>query len=177
MKNVVGIVLALVFVTGCTETVPVWNGDGEKLQTVACLDNQLFGGMTSCLKELEKVCPNGYYWKGNTNHPLAHETTEPDRGTPLRPEPGFDRAPEVFNMVRDYKVKPGDYGWSPRIVENRGGYQYMTVKCKQENIMNKPAPFYKPVTDMLIEIKDDKAYATMLLVCAVIFVGEILFFL
>lgn len=40
-----------------------------------------------------------------------------------------------------------------------------------------PAPFYKTITNMLIEIKDDKVYATMLLICTIIFIGEIILFL
>ena len=128
MKKI-GIILAALAVVGCTETSPIWDKDGVRHEAVACLDNQLFGGMTSCLKKAAKACPNGYYMQGSTNHPVGWQMTEP---TEERYHPNDNLPNWAPNIVRFSNLNraPGGYGWKPRMTKNRGAFQYITVKCK-----------------------------------------------
>ena len=123
--KLIPVVLSLIIVAGCADTTSFYNGNGDRMVTVACLDNQLVAGMTECLKEAEKACPAGYTWNGSTNHPIPLQITEPN--TP----PVDDWTEFTPETVKNSRIRAmGSYGWSPRIVKNRGAYQYITVTCK-----------------------------------------------
>ena len=121
----IAIVIGLIALTGCTEAVRSYDGDGNEIQTVACVDNQLVGGLTSCLKEANKACPDGYKWQGGTDHPVPWQITKMPERDPADDLPGF--APSIVSYSdRMY----GYYTRSPRLVNRYGGFQYITIKCK-----------------------------------------------
>ena len=124
----IALIAAILVVGGCTQSAPIYDGQGRRMETVACLDHQTLGGMTECLKKAAELCPAGYYWKGSTNHPIPWQVTEP---TPEMKEafgPHDVASIDAFNRGGFRPI--GGYGWQPRITRNRGDYQYITVQCK-----------------------------------------------
>ncbi|NJO58750.1 MAG: hypothetical protein HC836_10505 [Richelia sp. RM2_1_2] len=137
----IAVSLILLAAGGCTTAQRGFDGNGNPIVSVACIDNQTMGGMTSCMAEVMKVCPAGYKFVGSTNHPLAWQITEPKPGHVVPTTPpgmpngtGVDEPPSsiaLYNMgyYNPGMNNPGGYGWSPRITQNRGNYQYITVTC------------------------------------------------
>lgn len=119
--------LTVFLIVGCTEGVIMYTGQGDKLATVACLNNQLISGMTSCLNKASKMCPGGYFWEGSTNHPIPWQITSPDipKYGPNDQLPGFSPG-----IVKYSNNNYGGYTKNPRIVNLQGHYQYITIKCK-----------------------------------------------
>ncbi len=128
MKQVIAIAIVTLGLASCSHAVPSYDGNGNRMEALSCLDNELVSGMTRCLQRAAAICPRGFYWEGSTNHPLANQVTKPD--------PEMTYIPEAYDDVSTITLynlglnSPGGVGWYPRVTRNRGNYVYITVRCK-----------------------------------------------
>lgn len=130
MKRILVAFVCIFVLASCADSSVMYDGNGQEMYAIACIDNQTVGGMTSCLKEAARLCPAGYLWQGSTNHPVPFQVSTPSPEMKLEAIAEYDiESVRLYNERRLNTV--GSYGWRPRVTRNRGDYHYITVRCKE----------------------------------------------